>query len=280
MTIHLDILLGTLSKSYLEKKEESPIFIESEDRLKAWEEHFKTLLNSTNSLNNTSKIIKVFDLFDDIPTGTFTAEKVSTAIKQTKNGKSPGLDGLSPEFWKLPRMRKIILKYCNETYVGNRLPEWGVSAITPIPQKGDLRKTDNYRGISLTPVAAKIYNRCLLNRIRPVINPVLRPSQNGFRPGRPTTAQIFALRRIVEELKNHVKEVVIIFVDFKKAFDSIDREKMFEILTAYGIPTEVVQAIKVMYKNTSAQGRIQTYDKKCGEELSDQDLTRKPIERH
>ena len=158
-----------------------------------------------------------------------------------KNGKAPGLDGLPPEFWKLKKMKKSLLKFCNATYYG----------LTPIPKKGDLEKSDNYRGISLTQVASKIYNRCL-NRIRPVIDKVLRPNQNGFRQGKSTTSHIFALHRIVEELKNYNKEAVVAFIDFRKAFDSIDRGKMFQILNAYGIPLEVVDAIKVMYEDTSA----------------------------
>ena len=127
-----------------------------------------------------------------------------------------------------------------------------ISSLTPIPKKGDLKKTDNYRGISLTQIAAKIYNRCLLNRIRPVIDRVLRTNQNGFRKGRSTTSHLLALRRIVEELKNHDKEAVITFIDFRKAFDSINRERMFEILRAYGIPSSVVDAIHIMYKDTFA----------------------------
>ena len=140
-----------------------------------------------------------------------------------------------------------------------------MSGLTPIPKKGDLKKTDNYRGISLTQIAAKIYNRCLLNRIRPVIDKVLRANQNGFRKGRSTTSHLLALRRIVEELKNHDKEAVITFIDFRKAFDSINRKRMFEILSAYGIPSSVVDAIQVMYKDTYAkvltpEGETNAYD--------------------
>ena len=63
---------------------------------------------------------------------------------------------------------------------------------------------------------------------------------------------MLALRRIVEELKNHKKEAVISFIDFRKAFDSITRSRMFLILEAYGIPPQVVNAIQIMYENTSA----------------------------
>ena len=169
-----------------------------------------------------------------------------------KNGKALRLDGLLPEFWKLPKVKKSLLSFCNKTYSGNRPKEWGLSGITPIPKKGNLTITDNYRGISLTQVASKIYNRCLLNRIHLVIDKVLQPNQNGFRKGRSTTSHILALRRIVEELKNHDMEAVLTFIDFCKAFDCIDRCQMYQILEAYGIPPDVVAAIRVMYENTSA----------------------------
>ena len=172
---------------------------------------------------------------------------------------------MPPELWKLPEARKNLLAFCNQTFHGNRPKEWGISGLTPVPKKGDLTKPDNYRGISLSQVAAKIYNRCLLNRIRPVIDRVLRPNQNGFRKDCSTSSHILALRRIVEELKNYKKEAVISFIDFRKAFDSINRNTMFEILLAYGIPQEVVNAIHVMYKDTSAvvitpEGETDTFD--------------------
>ena len=56
----------------------------------------------------------------------------------------------------------------------------------------------------------------------------------------------------MEELKNYKKEAVTSFIDFRKAFDSVNRSRMFEILIAYGIPTTIVNAIKVMYKDTHA----------------------------
>ena len=53
-------------------------------------------------------------------------------------------------------------------------------------------------------------------------------------------------------MKNHQKEAAIIFIDFKKAFDSVDRNTLFQILHAYGIPEKIVKAIQIMYINTSA----------------------------
>ena len=197
-------------------------------------------------------IQRLFDRQAEIITGPFSQAEIDTAVKALKNGKAPGLDGLPPEFWKLPKIKKQLRKLCNATYQGTRPTEWGISGLVPIPKKGDLRIPDNYRGIALSQISAKIYSRCLLNRIRPVIDKILRNNQNGFREGRSTSAHILALRRIYEELKNFNNEAVLVFIDFKKAFDSIVRDKMFEILLAYGIPQETVDAIKTMYQDTQA----------------------------
>ena len=86
------------------------------------------------------------------------------------------------------------------------------------------------------PISAKIYNKLLLNRLVPFMEPILRNNQNGFRRGRSTLSQILCLRRIIEESDLSKIDLALIFVDFSKAFDSVDRYKMFEILQLYGIP--------------------------------------------
>ena len=98
----------------------------------------------------------------------------------------------------------------------------------------------------------------LLNRISPHLDPILRRNQNGFRKGRSTTPQILALRRLIEELKISNKQAYIVFVDFSKAFDSVNRKAMLHILLNYGIPEEIVNAIAIMYDNPSSF--VQTLD--------------------
>ena len=181
------------------KKSNSVVFIDGENRLETWKNHFKNLLNAdANQTPDDTPIHKVFDTFPEIKRGVFSQAEIDAAVRQMKSGKAPGLDGLPAEFWKLPKIKKSLLNFCNATYQGNRPKEWGISGLNPIPKKGNLRIPDNYRDISLTQVAAKVYNRLLLYRIRPVIDNALRPNQNGFRQERSTTSHILALRRIVE----------------------------------------------------------------------------------
>ena len=241
-----------LVKELSGKRTRSVVFIEGEDSMKTWDNHFKNLLNASPTAESETHIEKIFDTFNAIQSGEFSQAEIDAAVRQMRNGKALGLNSLPPEFWKLPKVKKNLCSFCNKTYNGNRPKEWGLSGITPIPRKGNLTITDNHRCISLTQVASKVDNRCLLNRVHPVIDKVLWPNQNGFRKGRSTTSHILALCRLVEELKNHDMEAVLTFINFRKAFDSIDRGRMLQILKAYEIPPDIVAAIRVMYKNTSA----------------------------
>ena len=114
--------------------------------------------------------------------------------------------------------------------------------------KGDLEIAKNYRGITLTSIAAKLYNALLHNSTEPKIGKILRKNQNGFQKNWSTTSQILTIWRILEGV--HAKtEATILFVDFSKAFDSIHRGKMEQVLIAYGLPKETVAAIMMLYKN-------------------------------
>ena len=93
----------------------------------------------------------------------------------------------------------------------------------------------------------------ILNRLQPKIDPLLRKNQNGFRPGRSTTTHVLALRRLIEGVKRNNRKAIIVFIDFKKAFDSIHREKMLKILKAYDVPKNLLNAIQKMYENTRAK---------------------------
>ena len=112
-----------------------------------------------------------------------------------------------------------------------------------------------FQVITLTSIAAKIYNALLRNRIVPQIDKILRKNQNGFRRNRSTTSQILTIRRILEGVRAKNLQATLLFVDFTKAFDSIHSGKMEQILLAYGLPEETVAAIMILYRNTKVKVR-------------------------
>ena len=127
----------------------------------------------------------------------------------------------------------------------------------------DFGLAKNYRGITLTSIAAKIYNALLRNRIEPKIDNILGKSQNGFRRNRSTTSQILTLRRILEGVQAKNLQVTILFVDFTKAFASIHKGKMQQVQLAYGIPKETVAAITILYRNTKMKVCSPDGDTEC-----------------
>ena len=89
--------------------------------------------------------------------------------------------------------------------------------------------------------------------IEPKINNILRKNQNGFRKNRSTSSQILTIRRILEGVRSKNLQATILFVDFTKAFDSIHRGKMEQILLAYSLPKETITAIMMLYRNTKVK---------------------------
>jgi len=225
-----------------------------EERLKSWYTHFQRLLgNPPNIGSETEEIPQIIPPLD-IKTGAFDKGEYKKAKEALKEGKSSGADEIRPEVLKRCDLDDIVLEFCNAALIQGQKPkQWSILNIIPIPKSGDLSLGSNYRGISLSSLVAKTYNRMILNRIRPHLDQFLRKNQNGFRVGRTTTSQILALRRIIEGVKDKNLEAALVFIDFKKAFDTVHRGKMLKILTAYGIPGELVDAIGTMYKNTFAK---------------------------
>ena len=228
-------------------------------RVASWYTHFQKLLGEHPEVEGAEEEIPTVLANLEIDDGPFTQAEFAAAKATMKQGKSAGPDGIPPEVVVNADLDEILLGFCNRLLIDNVKPSvWSLSNIIPVPKSGDLSKPDNYRGISLTCVMAKLFNRLVLNRIRDPIDPHLRSAQNGFRKGRSTVGQILALRRLIEEVKRNNLTAVLCFVDFRKAFDSIHRGVMIKILRAYGVPPNLLKAIETLYRDTSA--RVVTSD--------------------
>ena len=223
-----------------------------QERIKLWKQHFENLLGNPPKITH-EPITRIISKQLDIKLCPFTREELDSVLRKIKNRKAAGLDEIPLEIWKTRQFDDILLRHCNAVYNQNRIDRWMKGCILPFPKKGDLGLAKNYRGITLTSIAAKIYNALLRNRIEPKIDNILRKNQNGFRRNRSTTSQILTIRRILEGVRAKNLQATLIFVDFTKAFDSIHRGKMEQILLAYGIPKETVAAITILYRNTKVK---------------------------
>ena len=110
------------------------------------------------------------------------------------------------------------------------LEEWKESIIVPIYKKGDKIDFNNYRGISLLPTTYKILSNILLSRLIPYAEEVIGDHQCGFRRNSSTTDHIFCIRQILEKKWEYYEAVPQLFIDFKKAYDSVRRKVLYNIL--------------------------------------------------
>ena len=98
--------------------------------------------------------------------------------------------------------------------------EWKESIIVPIYKKEDKTDCNNYRGKSLLPTTYKVLSNILLSRLTPYAEEVIGDHQFGFRRNKSTTDHIFCIRQILEK-KWEYNGVHQLFIDFKKAYDSV-----------------------------------------------------------
>jgi hypothetical protein len=128
--------------------------------------------------------------------------------------------------------------------------QWKESIVVPIHKKGDTTDCSNYRGISLLSTSYKILLNILLTRLTPYTDEIIGDHQCGFRRNRSTTDQIFYIRQILEKKWECDGTVHQLFIDFKKASDSVSREVLYGILIEFGIPRKLVGLIKMCLSET------------------------------
>ena len=140
--------------------------------------------------------------------------------------KSPGIDQIAAELIKAGG-RTICLeihKLITSIWKKEKLPEeWKESIIIPIHKKVDKTDCNNYRDISILPTTYKILSKILLSRLIPYAKEIIGDHQCGFRRNRSTIDNIFCVLKILEKKWEYNEPVHQVFIDFKKAYDSVRR---------------------------------------------------------
>jgi len=225
--------------------------IEDHEELKnRWVEHFSELLNRPEPEEEVH--IEPSDPLD-INCNPPNIHEIKEAIKKLKNNKASGPDDIPAEFLKadITTSAKVMEPLIRKIWTKEIFPDdWKNGYISILPKKGDLTKCENYRGIMLLSVPGKVLSNIILNRIKYKVNETLRPNQAGFRPGRSCTDQTATLRIILEQVNEWNSPLFVNFIDYQKAFDSLDRKTLWKIMKHYGIPEKLINLVKAMYKNS------------------------------
>ena len=116
----------------------------------------------------------------------------------------------------------------------------GKGVYIPSPKKGNAKECSNYCTIALISHASKVMLKILQTRHQYYVNSELPDVQAGFRKGRGTRNQIANIRWITEKAREFQKNIYFYFIDYTKAFDCVDHNKLWKILKEMGIPDYLI----------------------------------------
>ena len=126
-------------------------------------------------------------------------------------------------------------------------PQFFDAILVALFKKGDVEDTNNYRGISLMSYVAKLFHLFLMHRVRSALDQYLSDSQNAYRPSRGCQQHCVAASVLHQYAKKHPGyQLHMLFVDFRKAFDSVDHKAMEKILLWWSIPPGLVKIMMTM----------------------------------
>lgn len=185
--------------------------------------------------------------------GIFTSDECEIALKNMKLNKSPGADGLTAEFysyfWNL--LGKLITDVLNEGFTKSELSvSQRTGILSLLYKKGDPTNLENWRPISLLNVDYKIAARVLANRIQKVINKIVSLDQQGYIKNRFIGYNLRQIQDIIDYTELLELDGAIIFLDFRKAFDTVERSFLFETLEYFGFKKNFIRWIKTLYCNS------------------------------
>ena len=244
-------------------KDKSGELIRTEEgRMERWREHFSELLNPVKPPCDlpafSSAAREPYAVNLDPP----SIADVQKALKCMKNNKTPGEDGIPSEMFKSsPTLLCRLTDLFVQVWTTKTFPkDWKVSVLVPLYKKGDKAICGNYRGISLIDHAMKIFCVILLNRFKDARDKLTRPEQAGFRPGRGCPEQILTIRLILQQYSRFHLPLLIAFIDFAAAFDSLIREELWRIMAEDGAPQEIIEILRSAYKDTETCVRVSGND--------------------
>ena len=142
---------------------------------------------------------------------------------------------------------------CQQIWKIQQWPQdWKRSVFIPIPKKGNTKECSNYHTIALIAHASKVMLKILQAKLQQYMNRELPDVRAGFRKGRGTRDQIANIRWIMEKAREFQKNIYFCFIDYAKAFDCVDHNKLWKILKQMGIPDQLICLLRNLYADQEA----------------------------
>ena len=243
-----------LNKSVEGKQAIAKISIES------FAEHFRKLGETDNDDNNESafKPQNIEHSINDELNKDFSVNEIQMLITKLKSGKACGIDLIRNEFLKNcpSEMIEIITLLFNIVLQSGIIPsDWCIGMIMPLfKNKGSHNDPDNYRGITLLSCIGKLFTAAINYRLTNYLEQTgsIGDEQAGFRAGYSTVDHIFTLHAILDIYLHKKERLYCAFVDYKKAFDLVDRTSLWMKLISHGINGRIVNAIYNLYSNAKS----------------------------
>lgn len=220
-----------------------------------WAEYFQQLFAAAPpaaQLNTSTAVIQIAD--PPISVAPPTLEETRLAVNRLKGGKAVGVCGIAGEMLKAggPDVISGLHSVLVAVWESGIIPfDWRQGLVVPIWKgKGDRLDCNNYRGVTLLSVPGKVLAHLLLSRIRSHLLLFQRPEQSGFTPKKSTIDRILALRVLIERRCEFRQKLLAAYVDLKKAFDSVHRKSLWEVLRVRGVPAKIIDLISALYSDT------------------------------
>ena len=145
---------------------------------------------------------------------------------------------------------KVLHSICQQIWKTQQWPQdWKRSVFIPIPKKGNAKECSNYRTIALIPHSSKVMLKILQASLQQYMNSELPDVQAGFR----TRDQIANMRWIIKKARDFQKNIYFCFIDYAKAFDCVDHNKLWKILKEMGILNHLTCLLRNLYAGQEAR---------------------------
>ena len=172
--------------------------------------------------------------------------------------KASGGDGISVELFQILKddAVKVLHSICQQIWRTQQWSQdWKRSVFISVPKKDNAKECSNYCTIALISHASKVMLKVLQARLQQYVNSELPDVQAGFIIGKGTRDQIANICWITEKAREFQKNIYFCFIDYAKAFDCVDHNKLWNILKDMGIPGHLTCLLRNLYAGQEATVR-------------------------